>query len=123
MGLVDWVLEHPVLTSLVLGYLLSLTLHQILIFRFKHKGPAVGERLLLDIPESRRRRFGQRKDRFRIHYTEHSPRAPVVVFESHLGLTLECWGYLQNELQDSYSTLSYDRLGYGIPFLGHAIKV
>jgi hypothetical protein len=113
MGLVQLIYDHPVVSGLFIGYLLSVILHQILIFQFKFKGPAVGERLILDVPETRRKRFGQKQERFRINYTEHSPKSPVIVFESHLGLTLECWGYAQKELQETVSTLSYDRLGYG----------
>ena len=95
-------LSSPVfLVAVVLiGYVF---MHHILFFIFKYKGPEKGERLFFD----------QDRQRFRINYREVDGKAPLVIFESHLGMPLEIWSYAERELSGTVSTLSYDRIGYG----------
>ncbi|KAI8847117.1 Alpha/Beta hydrolase protein [Chytridium lagenaria] len=59
---------------------------------------------------------------FQIHRTQvtkplpkdyKGAKLPLVVFESQIGYSLECWGYLQKVLEDTLPTLSYNHLGYG----------
>jgi hypothetical protein len=88
--------------SLIIAILLAIIAHHVLFFVFKFKGPAKGERLF----------FSEDKQRFRINYREYDAQSPVVIFESHLGMPLEIWSWVERELSD-VSTLSYDRIGYG----------
>ena len=86
----------------IIVFITAIVAHHILFFLFKYKGPVKGERLF----------FSEDKQRFRINYREVDEHSPVVIFESHLGMPLEIWSWVERELTD-VSTLSYDRIGYG----------
>ena len=66
--------DHPILIGLLILYLSVTSSHHLLHLRFKIRGPVVGDKLLIG--------SDQKPKRFRIHYTEASIDAPLVIFES-----------------------------------------
>jgi hypothetical protein len=96
-------LDYPILITFLFLYLTMSLSHHLFHLRFKLQGPSKGQGLVLQDETIRLR--------YRIEYTESNPKAPLVIFESHLGMSLEVWSHVQRQLQDKMSTLSYDRLG------------